>query len=251
MIVGQLALGEPVTSDEGSGGDSTCQFGRGGDPRGAWLPTELAVLRGLPPVVDEHRSRQRRLAVEIQQLHEDIAGLAREAGLPEVANQIPRWSGLAHTAGHDLGDPTSLAGRMSPLRLQVAFVGRTEAGKSTLINGLLRRSAAEIGNGYQRTTRVPRSYRYSEEIDIIDTPGVAAMGGGDDEAMAQAAASRADFLVYVLNDDQFGGREAEILSQLDDVSAPCFLVFNVKRDIDGSRRGKDERIKRRRFLERP
>jgi hypothetical protein len=73
-------------------------------------------------------------------------------------------------------------------------------------------------------------------VDIIATPGVAGADGHDDEILAAAAARAANLLVYVFNDDQIGGQEAAVLSQLDDVTAPCLIVLNIKEDIDGSRR---------------
>lgn len=239
------------TQSVGHATDEVPEVSAGSQTAAPILPGETAACAALLAAADPERVYQRQLAREFEVLHEGIADLERCAGLPEIANRIPGWRRQVHSASHALGDPTSLAGTMSPFRLQVAFVGRTGSGKSTLINGLLRRAAATVGNGYQRTTRVPRSYQFTAGIDIIDTPGVAAAGGEDDEIMARAAARRADFLVYVLNDDQLGGQEASVLSQLDDVTAPCLLVLNVKLDIDGSEKKKDESNKRRRFLESP
>jgi len=215
------------------------------------LPREHEVLDQLRGVVVDLKARQRAIATRVADLEDQVSVLAGQPGLPEVANQLDAWREALHQASHAVGDPTSLDGVMGELRLNVAFVGRTEAGKSTLINALMRNTEAEVGNGHQRTTRQIATYRYTDLITIVDTPGVAAADGAEDEALAQAAAHRSDFLVYVISNDQFGGEEARVLSGLDDVTTPCVLVLNVKEDIDGHRKGRDLRAKRRLFIASP
>ena len=215
------------------------------------LPREREVLNRLRGIVDGLKVEQRAAASRVGDLQDQVAALAEQPGLPVIANQLDDWSEAIHQASHVVGDPTSLDGVMGESKLNVAFVGRTEAGKSTLINALMRNGVAEVGEGEQRTTRRITSHHYTDLISIVDTPGVAAADGADDEALAAAAAHRSDFLVYVINSDQFGGEEARVLSSLDDVTSPCLLVLNVREDIDGRRKGRDAKARRRRFLSSP
>jgi energy-coupling factor transporter ATP-binding protein EcfA2 len=197
------------------------------------------------------RSRQQRLACEVLDLSGRLDRLADAPGLPEVANEVPGWQELIHRAGHHLGDPTSLAQRMGPMRLRVAVVGRTESGKSTLINAMLGEVVAKVGAGHQRTTRRSTTYRMSELVDLVDTPGVAAVDGREDEAWAASSASFADLVIYLLSSDHLSGQEAAKLSHLDEIDHSCVLVLNMKRDIDGRRKGRDLQAQRARFLRDP
>ena len=58
----------------------------------------------------------------------------------------------------------------------ITLFGRTMAGKSTLMEILIRGNGASIGLGGQRTTRDVRTYRY-KNLQITDVPGIAAFEG--------------------------------------------------------------------------
>lgn len=83
---------------------------------------------------------------------------------------------------------------------RVVCVGRTRAGKSTLRFVLTGDGEDGIGRGGQRTTTEVIEYTWRDLI-IVDTPGVGAFEGDEDAALAAAAASMADLVVWVVGSD--------------------------------------------------
>ena len=76
----------------------------------------------------------------------------------------------------------------------IAVVGGFQRGKSTLVNALLGRDVAEMGQGLS-TTHENREYPLSSSVAVIDTPGFNA--NEDDDGTAAAAIDKADVVVYV------------------------------------------------------
>lgn len=122
----------------------------------------------------------------------------------------------------------------------VSLFGRTNAGKSTLLEGILGGDGSTIGQGEQRTTENVTAYDW-EGIQLLDTPGIAAFDGEEDEAIAWEAIDRSDLILFMVMSDSIQKSEFDQFVDLRNRNKPVLIVLNVKRDIDHG-------IRRRRFL---
>ena len=113
----------------------------------------------------------------------------------------------------------------------VSLFGRTMAGKSTLMEILIRGEGSSIGTGSQRTTRDVRTYFWNG-LEITDVPGVAAFEGSEDEELAFKAASQADLILFLITDDAPQPVEAECLARVCRLGKPVLGICNVKVAID-------------------
>ena len=118
----------------------------------------------------------------------------------------------------------------------LVMMGRTKAGKSTLFATLLGHGYEGIGTGGQRTTRKNKSYDLDNGIRLIDTPGIAAVGGEADEAEALKAVAEADLICYVMTDDSIQVAEFEFLSKLKQQTKPLVILLNVQHNLQDKRR---------------
>lgn len=109
----------------------------------------------------------------------------------------------------------------------IVVYGRTEAGKSTLMEILTHGNGKSIGKGGQRTTRDVRSYEW-KGLKIIDVPGVCAFEGKEDETKAFEAAKSADLILFLIRSDGVQPDEAEKLAQLRSLGKPVLGVINVR-----------------------
>lgn len=114
----------------------------------------------------------------------------------------------------------------------IAVIGAPNAGKSTLVNGLVGAKVSIVSHKVQ-TTRVPVRGIANEgdsQLVFIDTPGLFAPKRRLDAAMVEAAwggARDADIVVLVI--DAARGLDAEvegILEKLKDVKLPRLAVLN-------------------------
>jgi hypothetical protein len=202
----------------------------------------------------EHHNKQQRHQVDLRnaaaELARSLAMVRRAPGSPDMAVSVQDWqTRLRRIADHVAPADVPFA---PPVRscLRVAVVGRTEAGKSTLLNAMLGREVAAVGDGAQRATRAPRCYRLNELVELVDTPGVAAQGGRRDERLTAEVVQASHFVLYVFSDDQIGSGEAAALQMLSARWRPCITVVNFKKDIDGRRSGRSAsaELNRARFL---
>ncbi len=115
----------------------------------------------------------------------------------------------------------------------IVVYGRTNTGKSTLMEILTHGNGQSIGKGEQRTTQDVRSY-YWQGMKITDTPGSCAFGGAEDEKIAMAAAKSADLILFLLMDDAPQPDEAERLARLKQLGKPVLGIVNVKIKFDMS-----------------
>lgn len=114
--------------------------------------------------------------------------------------------------------------------LRVAVMGRTKAGKSQLLSALTGDAAFVVGRGLQRTTRSAVTVGW-DALDVTDTPGVAALGGEEDEAVAWKAADDSDAVIWVYSESLLE-HELEILLELLRRGTPVLVVYNAKFAVD-------------------
>ena len=114
----------------------------------------------------------------------------------------------------------------------ITLFGRTEAGKSTLMNVLTHGDGSQIGEGAQRTTRNVRTYSY-RGLDVVDVPGIAAAGTGgmEDEEKAFERARRSDLIIFLIMGDAQES-EARCLARIKELGKPVMLLLNVQVGID-------------------
>jgi hypothetical protein len=101
-----------------------------------------------------------------------------------------------------------------------------------------------IGTGQQRTTRENRVYELENGIRLVDTPGIAAVGGEADALEALKAVDGADLICYVVTSDSIQESEFEFLKKLKDKTKPLLILLNFKKDLINAARRKS-------FLENP
>lgn len=123
----------------------------------------------------------------------------------------------------------------------VTLFGRTKAGKSTIREALTNGDGKSIGKGGQRTTRDIKEY-YWNNLRIIDTPGISAYEGEDDEKIAESIIDETDLILFLVTNDTIQESEFEKLMQLNSQNKPIIILLNVKQDIE-------KRVYRKKFLE--
>lgn len=122
----------------------------------------------------------------------------------------------------------------------IVVYGRTEVGKSTLMEVLTHGNGASIGKGGQRTTRDRRDY-YWQGMRVIDVPGIAAFDGEEDDKVAEEAANAADMILFLITDDGVQQEEAKHLAYLRKLGKPILGLINVKVGISDKPRPLDLR----------
>lgn len=114
--------------------------------------------------------------------------------------------------------------------MRVVLMGRTMAGKSTLLAALTGGSAERIGVGAQRTTRevFAAPALDLDEVEIIDTPGVGAKDGQEDVAKAMAEIPGADLVLWVADNDSFQRDTAQALREVAFRGKPIVVALNCR-----------------------
>ncbi len=114
----------------------------------------------------------------------------------------------------------------------VALIGRPNAGKSTLMNALLKQKVAIISPKPQTTRNAIRGIRTDEDSQIIfvDTPGIHKAKhelGAQMNKEAASSASGVDMIYYLVDaTEKFGGGDEFVLKMLENVHLPVFLIYN-------------------------
>lgn len=117
--------------------------------------------------------------------------------------------------------------RLNLAKFSISLFGRTMAGKSTIMEILIKGNGESIGKGSQRTTRDVREYTW-RGLHITDVPGIAAFEGEDDEQIAFDAAKKADLIFFLLTNDGPKAPEAECFSRIISLGKPVICIMNVK-----------------------
>lgn len=118
--------------------------------------------------------------------------------------------------------------------LRVLFMGRTQAGKSTLLEAFSRGSGERIGDGGQRFSRdvTTRQALTLPGVVVIDPPGVGAADGQEDRDLAFAQVPSADLIVWVASNDSTQHETATALRELGAYGKPVLVVINCRWVLD-------------------
>ncbi len=126
---------------------------------------------------------------------------------------------------------TDVADKYNETRtFNITVFGRTEAGKSTLMEILTEGDGKSIGFGGQRTTRDVRSYTWNG-MKVVDVPGIEAYGGDADDKLAEASAIYADLILFLVRTSNPGSEEAQWYLKLQKKDKPIICVFNVNQAL--------------------
>ena len=123
----------------------------------------------------------------------------------------------------------------------VSIIGRTNVGKSTLINSLVGEKVAIMANKTQTTRTAIRAIvnRKNSQIVFIDTPGIHKPKHKLGNVMNQTvndSIKDVDLLIFIVEaeDTQIGKGDMYILQKVIESKIPCILVINkidkIKRD---------------------
>ena len=175
----------------------------------------------------------------VEALQSTATGIGRRQGdqlvYEELAQAVAEMSEAHRIALQEVEDNRERLGTFN-----ITLFGRTLTGKSTLMEILTGGDGHTIGRGAQRTTRDTRQYDWNG-MRILDVPGVAALGGSDDERVAYEAARQADLILFLISDDAPQLADAEHLARLRGTGIPMLGICNVKR-------GLNDELRMRRFL---
>jgi small GTP-binding protein len=162
-----------------------------------------------------------------------------QASLAAIQAAIARFKGcneieLRELAG-DLDELGRMAEKLRAGRVEIAVFGEISTGKSALINALCgeQRAQVNVRGGWTRDVwHVPwESAGYcipglaESQVVLVDTPGLNEVDGAERAAMAHAAASRADLVIFVADSD-INDTEYRALVELAASSKPLLLVLN-------------------------
>jgi len=115
----------------------------------------------------------------------------------------------------------------------VTLVGRTNVGKSTLLNALIKEKVAITTHKPQTTRTAIKAILNNENYQIIitDTPGIHKPRTKLSETMVDVAfgmLSKVDVIVYIIeaNTKDIGAGDRIILDKIKESNKPCILVIN-------------------------
>lgn len=140
--------------------------------------------------------------------------------------QIP--PAIRNSLASDFAQLEQLLAKLERNELHIAVFGRVSVGKSALANALLGMPAFAVGVLHGTTTqRDEASWRTasSQQIQLIDTPGIDEIGGEAREQLAVDVTSIADLVVFVADGD-LNTREHEALQRLADTDRPLLVALN-------------------------
>lgn len=124
--------------------------------------------------------------------------------------------------------------KKSSSKFNITLFGRTNAGKSTLMEILTHGDGSHRGKGGQRTTRDVRSYDW-KGLSVTDVPGIDAWDGAEDDHLAEEAAVYADLILFMITAGQPEGSEADWLVKLKRMDKPVICICNYKQCIKGDK----------------
>ena len=115
----------------------------------------------------------------------------------------------------------------------VSFVGRTNVGKSTLLNNLIKEKVAITANKPQTTRTAIKAILNTDEYQIIitDTPGIHKPKTKLSETMINTAFTSledVDVVVFLIEatSDEIGRGDSKIIEKLKETNKKCILAIN-------------------------
>lgn len=197
--------------------------------RHQWLSWALPIVFGEEPELTDPQPPLReaieRFAAQAIEVREQALGVAVEVdsvGAEPLHAMRQSWTTLEKAEVAD-----------APMR--VVLMGRTMAGKSSLLSALSSDHFDRIGDGRQRFSRDVFAARPKilDRIEVVDTPGVGAADGADDVRVAFNAAKDADLILWVASSDSIQKDTAEALWLLGVIGKPILVALNCKQSLAG------------------
>ncbi len=131
----------------------------------------------------------------------------------------------------------------------VVLFGKTKAGKSTIREAFTRGDGGTIGKGAQRTTQDVKEYEW-QGLRLIDTPGIEAYKGEEDQRKAVETVREADMVIFLISDDAPQPKEFEAMEWLNRINKYFFILLNVKEELENTSKPDDNR-RLERFIKNP
>ena len=193
------------------------------------LLTEIAQADGqLDPAEEAAISEVRKVFAEV-----GSAGILSQAGdiLSQAGEAIawgPRklWDMVADAVEAPEAAPKSERLPVPTLWL----LGKTGAGKSSLVRAMTGLAEAEIGNGYTPCTRTARSFDFPSDEPVmrfLDTRGLGEVAYDPAADLEEAAKSAHVALILMRLDDPVQGMVTETLAKLRKSKAPVILIHTA------------------------
>lgn len=158
-------------------------------------------------------------AEHLELARESLTQLLEDRRLPEEVRESLRSDYVAVQGMLD---------RLEHGHLHVAAFGRVSTGKSSLLNALAGEPVFST-SPLHGETRVTATHELAEAdaggIHLVDTPGIDEAFAPERAATAQAAAARADLILFVVDSD-LTAMEADALKRLKEAGRPLVLVLN-------------------------
>ena len=209
----------------------------GGDSSGRLKKVLEECLKSSEQGFDAAKSSSMQLLSLVRQAREDLQKAINPGG--ELANAGEECRKQISEQYIEISDKLSEFTRLinedieskrnSKKAFSVIVFGRTEAGKSTLMEVLTHGDGRSIGHGRQRTTRDIREYMW-EGLNVIDVPGIGAVDGEHDTELACVAAKKADMVLFLLADSP-QAEEIDRFIGLRKMGKPAICIRNLKHNI--------------------
>ena len=121
---------------------------------------------------------------------------------------------------------TAIEKKHAQERLEIVAFGTISSGKSSLLNALAGRTVfvSDIVGG-TTTVRSEVPWPGNEQVVLVDTPGLAEVGGEERAAIAARAAKNADLVLLVV-DGPLKSYEVELVKQLHDMEKRIVVCLN-------------------------